>query len=176
MTDDGNGFIHMALGRKPTDSSRENMFYLRAEDGIQFSEPVRVNGGVPFDAAAALPEIAVNASGAVLVVWQDQRYFRASINGNMSKDNGLTWPVEGFSVNDKAGTVFAIFPRAAALGSKFSVAWTEFDTTMFTSGRTVNRLFDASQEMPAPSAAAPTKKDLGKGLPRIGTISSSGLS
>lgn len=160
VTTDRNGYIHMAVGRKPTASSLENMFYLRAEDGIQFSQPIRVSGGVPFDATATLPEISVDSNGAVLVVWQDQRYFRASINANISKDNGRTWPKEDFSVNDKAGVVFALYPRVASLGSSFSIGWTEFDTTLFNTGRTVNRLVGASLKLPGAGAIAPNEERL----------------
>ena len=160
VTTDAKGTVHMAVGRKPTDSSRENMFYLRAEDGVTFSPPVRVNSGLPFDTTATLPEISVDATGAVLVVWQDQRYFRASINANMSKDNGQTWQKEDFSLNDKAGTVFAIYPRTAALAGSFSIGWTEFDTTAFNSGRTVNRLLDSSQKLPEASGASPNEERL----------------
>lgn len=160
VTADVTGTVHMAVGRKPTDASRENIFYVRSEDGVQFTQPVRVSGGVPFDTTATLPEISVNAKGAVLIVWQDQRYIRASINANLSKDNGRTWPTQDFALNDKAGKVFAIYPRAAALGTTFSVGWTEFDTTLFNSGRTVNRMLDSSRELPAEPIPTGTEERL----------------
>lgn len=160
VTADVSGHVHIAVGRKPSDKSRENMFYLRAEDGTQFSQPVRVNAGLPFDTTATLPEISVDATGAVLIVWQDQRYFRATVNANMSKDNGRTWPTDDFSLNDKAGTVFAIYPRVAALDGNFSIGWTEYDTTVFNSGRTINRLLDSSQKLPETKVAAPSEERL----------------
>lgn len=160
VTADAAGTIHMALGRKSTEEGKENIFYARSENGVQFSPATRVTSGEPFQTTATLPEIAVNADGAVLIAWQDQRYFRATINANLSRDNGRTWQKEDFSLNDKAGRVFALYPRATASGSVFSVGWTEYDTTMFSSGRTVNRFLDASGDIPKQSETIPSEQRL----------------
>jgi len=155
VTTDASGTIHIALGRKPDERQQENMFYVRSEDGVNFSEPTRISSGPMFQATANLPEIAVNSQGAVMVTWQDHRFFRAHTYVNMSRDGGKTWLPTDAALSDKYGKTVSLYPRIAAAGKEFVVAWTEYADTKQRSGWTSYARLDPEKVTADPDAMVP---------------------
>lgn len=84
--------VHLLYGKKGGEStSRSNLYYLRSEDGVTFSEARRLNSEKEFAASAVLPSLATDGSNGVMVAWMDYRFFRPIVIGAYSPDNGKSW-------------------------------------------------------------------------------------
>lgn len=84
------GRVYLVYGEAP-ESKKEDLFVAVSEDGIRFAPPVRLDTNAAFRATSMLPEVAANARGGVLAVWQDLRNIRPTLYLNRSTDGGKTW-------------------------------------------------------------------------------------
>ena len=83
---------HMLFGKKgPEQGDRSNVFYMRSADGINFSQPTRLNSGDMYKASSILPTMDFGPNNTVMVAWMDYRFFRPVVLGAYSADQGITW-------------------------------------------------------------------------------------
>lgn len=123
---DPRGAAHLLIARKPEDEkARVNLFHVVSEDGVAFTRPQRLSGGVPHVASTILPAMEFGDDGSMLVVWVEMRYLRPVIAANYSRDGGKTWLEKDIVLGGKKG-LFHFFPAVSYAGAgKYSIVWQE---------------------------------------------------
>jgi len=94
------------------------------DSGLSWNKTVRLDTNTPMLTHSLAPEMAMDESGRVVVVWQDTRDIRTHIYMNYSLDGGKSWLDHDIRVNDSAGDAVSQFPAVAADGNgRFLIAW-----------------------------------------------------
>jgi len=92
--------------------------------GISFGAPVRVDSDAPGSAFSAFPQIAANAEGNVLVVWEDARDGLNDIYAASSANSGATFGADiRIDGGVAPGTANAFRPRLSLDGQVAYVVW-----------------------------------------------------
>lgn len=87
---DPSGKVFLVTGVLP-EGKKEDLFASVSEDGIRFSQPVRLDTSLPHVSTSTGPQIAADGKDHVLVAWHDFRNFRSEIYLNYSADGGKSW-------------------------------------------------------------------------------------
>jgi hypothetical protein len=150
---DGLGTVHLFFGKKGAEKeSRTNLYYIRSADGVIYSDAVRLNSGVEYQASAILPIVAFDSSGKVLVAWQDYRFFRSSVVGVQSPDNGKTWG-EDFLLDSGPESGASQYPYLLHDGADWWLSYIHYDrnsAAKLENGRAVVKRVDVLTKPPLP--------------------------
>ncbi|MGD0057068.1 MAG: CARDB domain-containing protein [Methanomassiliicoccales archaeon] len=107
------------------DLKEKTIYYSRSVDGGKnFPSNVRVDDAIGIGANRLFPAVAVNNSGAIFVVWSDDRAGTSRIYFSMSKDNGTTFS-PNVPVNSTYGPVAQSSPDIAISNGTIIVVWAE---------------------------------------------------
>lgn len=94
------------------------------DSGASWNKTVRMDTNTPMLTHSLAPDIAMDESGRVVVVWQDTRDIRPHIYMNYSLDGGKKWLEHDIRVNDSQRDAISQFPSVAADGEgRFLIAW-----------------------------------------------------
>lgn len=115
ISQDPSGKVHIVAGVRPDKNNKEDLFSAFSDDGVHFSNPVRLDTNTPHMSTSTGPQIATDENGNVLVVWHDFRNFRSEIYLNYSADGGKSWLKEDQGLRVK-GVRHSYNPRIVADG------------------------------------------------------------
>lgn len=149
---DSTGVVHIIYGKKGDEKfARSNLYYTRSEDGLRFSEPVRLNSGAEYGASAILPSVAFDADKA-MVAWMDYRFFRPVVIGAYSADKGKTWSHD-FLMDSGPASGTSQFPFLLSLDDKWWLSFVNYDlANMQTLERGKALVVQVIPEAPTPAA------------------------
>ncbi len=135
MATDKAGNIYLMLPvREKQKTGIDNVYFIRSSDkGLTWSAPVRVQSNTPHHTYAALPSIAADDKGRLMVVWVDHRNIRANIYANYSKDFGKTWLKEEILISTPNLNANLAKVVSGADG-KFHVVWLEYKDDLMKDG------------------------------------------
>lgn len=140
VKEDTTGTVHLIFGKKGEQKgAKSNLYYVRAEDGLHFAAPVRLNSGVEYQDSAILPSIAIDGQENVMVSWTDYRYFRSVIVGAYSADQGKTWSRD-FLMGGEPGKDASQFSHVSATPTQWWVSMVNYggaNTDKMTQGKTL---------------------------------------
>ncbi|MCL4475418.1 MAG: glycoside hydrolase [Nitrospirae bacterium] len=119
---DPSGKVFLVTGVLP-EEKKEDLFAAVSEDGIRFSQPVRLDTNLPYVSTSTGPQIAADGKGHVLVAWHDFRNFRSEIYLNYSADGGKSWLKEDQRLQVE-GVLHSYYPQIVADGKGgFDLLW-----------------------------------------------------
>lgn len=126
VKEDANGTVHLIYGKKgEAKGARSNLYYARAENGVEFAAPVRLNSGVEYQDSAILSAIALDGQQNVMVSWTDYRYFRPVTVGAYSADQGKTWSRD-FLMGGEPGKDTSQFSHVSATATQWWVSMVNY--------------------------------------------------
>jgi len=106
------------------EGKKHALFATSSSDGVQFEAPVHLPRKTPHLTTSILPEIVLDWSGTVMVLWQDLRYLRSTVCARVSKDGGRSWLPQDFCLEEQPGKFNAYFPKGAGDGNgRFYGVW-----------------------------------------------------
>lgn len=92
--------------------------------GASFGPPTRVDSDTPGSAFSAVPQVAVDGEGQVVVVWEDSRNDLNDIYAAVSTDAGETFSDDvRLDGGDEPGSADSFAPRVALSGGHAYVVW-----------------------------------------------------
>lgn len=149
---DSTGVVHILYGKKgDAKGARSNTYYTRSEDGVRFSESVRLNSGDEYGASAILPTVALDGEK-TMVAWMDYRFFRPVVIGAYSTDKGKTWGHDFLMDNGPAAGT-SQFPYLLGLNDKWWLSFINYDlANMKTMERGKAWVVEVVPEAPTPAA------------------------
>jgi len=114
------------------------------------------------------PDIALDSSGRVVVVWSDQR--SGDRNIYTISDDGGTWS-EPQVIRETAESSW--YPDVLAVGDEIFVAWVDLDTTIYEAGKTAIGTWETRQ-IPSPVSLFGTQARLAAGAGRLHIVFNAG--
>ncbi|MGV8803661.1 MAG: sialidase family protein [Polaromonas sp.] len=131
------GVVHLIYGAKGEGNDDRNaLYYVRSEDGVNFSAPARLNSGPEFQASAVLPDMAFGAKGDMMIAWMDYRFFRPVLMGVYSTDQGRKWSAD-MLLDDGPESGVSQYPALVNDAGKWLLTYIRYDSVTMAQGRAV---------------------------------------
>lgn len=126
IAEDAAGSVHLLYGKRGgAKFSRTNLYYMKANDGESFSRSVRLNSGVEYSDSAILANIAFDNKNNPMVAWTDYRFFRSTVVGTYSADQGKTW-TNDFLLSAETDKGTSQFPHLATVNGDWWVSMVSY--------------------------------------------------
>ncbi len=152
---DSVGGVHLVYGHMGGSDKFNNLYYVYAANGVDFSEPYALNaedGG--FTYSAALATMAFDHLNNVMVAWIDYRYFRPVVMGKHSADQGKSWS-PGYLMSRGPDDSNSEFPQLLANGDSWWASMVQYPKGIALSAgqaRLARVSLDSSRRAPALTA------------------------